>query len=151
MTQFTDFRIAKYDEVEVPLVYKVDVYFSREKVCAEGYTDQYGRWICLRYFPNEWEGILRVANLASPGTFTTTLDIWTHWARDYNEHKACQLHGKIAGYNWKDYIDSGYSRNYSFSYITPITGMPLDVHHIIKVYDPEDRLIYQDTIPGSLY
>jgi len=99
---------------------------------------------CLEYSPDERTGFITITNGDVPGNFTTTVEGWL-----YLEGAE---HSPISGANreWKDYFDAGQERTYSFGYMVPETGMPIDSRFFIKVYDPDSKIIADKVFITSL-
>lgn len=130
-------------------VYEARVDFRRERKCMEGHMEN-GQWVCTRYSSMERTGYITVTNQGPPGQLEVQVQGYLHWAQDYNGEKACQLHSELTSRIWSDDFLTGQERIYTFDYMVPITGMPLDTRFFIKVYDPHGNIIAEEVFTMPL-
>lgn len=118
--------------VAPPVGYEVGVGFKQEPVCAEWLAVE-PKPICVRYSPDEREGIIDITNRGTVGRFTTIIECWLYLSGVQH-----QMFKKL---QWTDFFEIGQTRMYTFEYMVPITGMPMDSRFFIKVYDPEGNIV----------
>jgi len=123
---------AATEDITVTPLYKVSVSFVRVWECEEGRMVG-GVWLCTKYFHDSREATVTITNKGYPGSFTTTLEGWFYLSGEPGS--------LFANLSWTSTFEEGQSQIYTFKYMVPITGMPLDSRFFIKVKDPDGKII----------
>jgi len=120
---------------------RVSIAFDREAVCAEGHMDG-NTWVCTQYFGDERTGTITVKNEKAPARLTIIVEGWLYLEGVEHNH--------FIQREWVADFESGQSSAYSFNYMIPHTGMPMDSRFFIAVYDEAYVLVAEKSFVKSL-